>query len=325
MTVRLLITFTYVALLVGCSSAKKQAEMLEQTKPLWLKERPVNAAYYYGIGIVSKVGAPALYEDKAKERALADIAGQINSTVKSEAILYQVEDKNGVRDYLQNRIKSISSEYLEGYEYIEKWEDLSNVYVYYRLSKQKFLNIKEARKKEAFKLASEKYLAGKLLIGQGNHVGAIEHFAIAIDALSGYLNESTTTDVDGKQMDLVSESINEISGIIKKLQILSEDNRTMNSDVKSKKEVFVVYDPDKGGVFNMPVKFTFSGGYLVNDRVKSGEKGSVVSPELIEGSATPQTLRVEVDLENLARQVTRNLYVRKIIENQKAAVLTVKI
>ncbi len=325
MNVRLCIGFAFFALLISCSSVKKQAELLEQSKPEWLKERPVNAAYYYGIGIVAKVGAPALYEDKAKERALADIAGQINSTVKSEAILYQVEDKNGVRDYLQNRIKSISSEYLEGYEYVEKWEDLSNVYVYYRLSKQKFLNIKESRKKEAFKLASEKYLAGMQQITQGNHVGAIEHFAVVIDALSGYLNESTTIDVEGKQTDLVSESINEISAIFKKLQILSGDNSAINIDVKLKNDVFVVYDPDKGGVFNMPVKFTFSGGYLVNDRVKSGEKGYVHLPELPERNTIPQTLKVEVDLENMARQVTKNLYVRKIIENQKAAVLIVKI
>ncbi len=305
------------AIICSCSSQKKQAELLEQSKPNWLKDRPVNSNYYFGIGITSKIGAPMLFEDKAKERALADISSQINSTIKAEAMFYQVEDKKGVHEYLQNRIKSTSSEYLEGYEYVEKWEDLSNVYAFYRLSKQKYQAVKTQRKNEAFKLASDKYLAGMLLIKQGAHINAIEHFALTIDALSGYLNESAVTNVQGKQVDLVSESTKEMNAIINGLKLKS------NSDLILPSNFFMVRDAQDNSVSNLPIRLKYSGGYLVNDKVKTNDQGKIKMPELPTNTAS-QTLTIEIDLLNLSRQVTKNLYVRKIIEHQKAVSLILR-
>lgn len=309
-----------ISLLFACSSQKKQAELLEQSKPIWLKQRPVNADYYYGIGIARKMGAAMLFEDKAKERALADISGQINSTIKAEAIFYQVEDKQGVKEYLQNRIKSTSSEYIEGYEYIDKWEDLSNTYAFYRLSKQKYQEVKTRRKNEAFKLASEKYLTGISMSNEGQHIPAIEHFALVIDALSGYLNGSTVTNVQGKQIDLVSESTKEINAIVQGLNFVSDVESTNPFGC------FVVCDAQKKSVSNMPVQLKYSGGYLVNDKIKTDDTGRVILPKLSPtNNDADNALIVQIDLVNLGRQVTRNLYVRKIIEQQRANEVVVKI
>jgi hypothetical protein len=287
---------------------KKQAELLEVTMPEWVRQRPVSSLYYYGIGIIPKVGAPMLYEDKAKERALADISSQINATIKSETFLYQVEDRNGVMEYLQNRIKSTSSEYLEGYEYVEKWEDLSNMYVFYRLSKQKHQEVKARRKRDAFKAASEKYILGIQLSDQGKHVEAIENF------LSGYLNESTSTLVEGKDTDLVAESKKQMNEIIHSVMIIPIKSR---SDMSANK--FILLDKQKRTISNFPVKYKYTGGYLTMDRSKSNEKGETLMPELPKSNGnTSHTFTVEIDLVNLARQVTRNLYVRKLIEKQKA-------
>ncbi|WP_185957515.1 LPP20 family lipoprotein [Saccharicrinis carchari] len=306
--------------LLACSSQKKQRELLEQSKPAWLKQRPVNSDYYYGIGIAPKVGAAMLFEDKAKEKALADISSQINSTIQAEAIFYQVEDKQGVKEYLQNRIKSTSAEYLEGYEYLDKWEDLSNTYAFYRLSKQKHKEVKIRRKNEALKMASDKYLMGISRLSNGQHVAAIEHFALVIDALSGYLNESTVADVQGKKIDLVSESTREINTIVRGLNFIS-DVETAGFET-----CYIVCDAQKKSVSNMPVQLKYSGAYLVNDRIKTDHRGKISLPHL---SATNNTvdnaLVVQIDLVSLGRQVTRNLYVRKIIEQQKASEVVVKI
>lgn len=307
-------------LLFSCSSKKKQAELLEQSKPMWLKQRPINADYYYGIGITPKVGAVMLFEDKAKERALADISGQINSTIKAEAIFYQVEDKQGVKEYLQNRIKSTSSEYLEGYEYIDKWEDLSNTYAFYRLSKQKYNEVKIRRKKEAFKLAGDKYLTGMSLLNDGQHIAAIEHFALTIDALSGYLNESTMADVQGKQIDLVSEATKEINAIVQGLNFVANK---ASSDLQA---CYVVCDAQSKSVSNMPVQLKYSGAYLVNDKIKTDDTGKITLPKLSPANnEADNELIAQIDLVNLGRQITRNLYVRKIIEQQRANEVVVKI
>jgi len=304
-----------VFIVIGCSSAKKQAELLEQTKPAWLKERPVNPMYYYGIGITPKIGAPMLYEDKAKERALADISSQINSTIKSEAFYLQVEDKQGVHDYLQNRIRSVSSEYLEGYEYVDKWEDLSNVYAYYRLNKQKYQEIKAERKRKAILTASEKFIAAERLINEGAHVSAIEHYAWSIDVLSGYVNETVMTEIDGRSIDLLSESINGIKSIIHNLKVDFDSGLG-----------FKLIDASGRVVTNMPLKLKYSAGYLTNDLMKTDSNGFVDWPVLPNSEKeSSKILTAEVDLVNLARQVSKNLYVRKIIEQQKAPNVVVEI
>ncbi|WP_075591196.1 LPP20 family lipoprotein [Labilibacter marinus] len=314
---RIAIVLLLATLLAACSGAKKQAELLEQTKPAWLKERPVNPDYYYGIGITSKVGSPTFYEDKAKDRALADISSQINSTIKSEAMFYQVEDKQGVHEYLQNRIKSTSAQYLEGYEYIEKWEDLSNVYVYYRLSKQKYKEVKAQRKSEAIKLALEDYVGGVELQEHGRHIAAIEHYAKAIDALSGYLNESTTAEVKGKVVNLALESSKRINEIIHSFRI-SSNTQNLSAD-----NFFLINDDKQVTVTNCPVRLKYSGGYLVQDKIKTDDRGRLAMPNLPTSNGGKHTLRVSIDLVSLGRQVTRNLYVRKIIEQQKAAEIVV--
>ncbi len=309
----------FVLVLSSCSTQKKQAELLEQSKPAWLKERPVNSNYYYGIGVTPKIGAPALFEDKAKERALADISGQINSTIKAEAIFYQVEDRQGVHEYLQNRIKSQSTQYLEGYEYVEKWEDLSNVYAFYRLSKQKYQEVKERRKREAFGLAAEKYQEAIRLKNEGKHIEAITHWANVIDAISGYLNASTTTDINGQSVDLVSASTKEMSNMLHLLEWQSHSRSLHPSNY------FTLLDERGNKVANFPVRMKYSGGYLVNDKVKTDVQGKVDMPELNnQSNTTKQTLKVAVDLVQLGRQVTRNLYVRSIIEKQKAVSIIVE-
>ena len=316
---RLLFLLGITIFLGACSSQKKQAELLEQTKPEWLKQRPTNSMYYFGIGITPKVGSPMLYEDKAKERALADISGQINSTIKAESVLYQVEDKNGVRDYLQNRIKSTSAEYLEGYEYVDKWADLSNVYVFYHLSKQKYRDIMAKRKADAIQSAKEKYLAGLAFLEKNSHINAIEHFSMCIDVLSGYLNESTSTLIHERNVDLVAESKGEITEVINSLALLQIDPDIISSGL-------IVYSKEDSNVGNMPVRFKYSGGYLTNDMAKSNDRGLVELPQLPKvKDGVVNTLSAEIDLVDLARQVTKNLYVRKIIEQQKAVRLVIQV
>ncbi len=305
----------------ACSSSKKQAELLEQTKPSWLKERPVISEYYIGIGIVPKVGSPTFYEDKARQRALADIAGQINTTVKSEAKFYQVEDGNGVHEYLQSRIKAQSNEYLEGYENVDKWEDLSNYYVYYCLSKSKYYALKEKRKNEAIAKASGYYKTAIRLEEQSAYIDAIVQYAVCIDVLSGYTNEATEAEINGNSVDLVSESIVRISNIIKSFNIVANAGIT-GSEIKGLQTSFTILSTERSPVFNIPAVFEYTGGFLVKDRVKTDDEGKVSFPDLPK-STGQQKLTLKIDLKNLGRQVSKNLLVRKIIENQKAAELQI--
>lgn len=317
----LFILLSFSLFLSSCSSKKKQAELLEMSKPIWLKERPIHPNYWYGIGITPKVGAPMFYEEKAKERALSDLSKQISTQISSESNFYKVEDTNGIREYIQSRIKATSSEFLEGYEYLDKWQDTKNYYAYYRLSKQEFYTRKAQRKADAISNATLKFQQAMEKEKMNEHIPAIELYAACMDVLSGYMNEEAAATIDGEKTDLIAESKDRIVKLIQAFTIKGDNDQIVTVSGQAVKEGqvrFSISDSESNGIANVPVRFHYSGGYLMNELAKSSDTGQVPSPAFKKSAIkTEELLTAEVDLINLGRQVTKNLYVRKIIEKQK--------
>lgn len=328
MTLRIYSIAVIIALLVGgCASKRKQAELLEASKPAWLKERPSHPDYYFGIGTISKVGSPLLYEDKAKERALVDLASQINTQINSETTLHRIEDMSGVHEYLSSRVKATSSEFLEGYEFVDKWEDESYYYVYLRLSKHEFMTKKRERKDQAIQHASLKYTQGIEQESAKKYIEAMRLYAACLDLLSGYVNEETTATIDGKRIDLVEKSQMQLTNLARSFAITASQQRVEAQNAQKIDEgkiIFSVYSGKDNLASNVPVRFSYTGGYLINELGKSDKLGAVPSPPLnITGSK--ETLSVKIDLVQLSRQITHNLFVRKIVEKEFAKKVDVMI
>ncbi|MBS2213383.1 LPP20 family lipoprotein [Carboxylicivirga mesophila] len=316
-----------LALLCSCSSKKKEAELLELSKPEWLKSRPVSSAYFYGIGTTPKVGGSVFYEEKAKEKALADLSKQISTKISSEQNLYRMEDNKGVYEYYQSRVRARSEEFLEGYEYVDKWEDLSNYYTFYRLSKSEFYARKEQRKKEALQLSLEKYQQAQTANEQANFVLAMELYASSIDAISDYLNEQTSVETTNGNLDIYEASKDALSQLINSLTIEFQPRELYaSSNTKIKEgEALLVIQCQNQQAHNIPVQFNYSGGFLIADRFKSNAMGQVKSPALEYGNKPEETLKASIDLKSLGRQITRNLIVRQIVEKQKPATSIISI
>ena len=321
-------TFVLAIILSSCSSKKKEAELREITKPEWLKNRPVSAAYFYGIGIAPKVGNALYYEEKAKERALSDLSKQISTKIKSEQNMYREEDNKGVYEYMQSRIKATSEEFLEGYQYIDKWEDLNNYYAYYRLSKAEFYALKAKRKEDALQQSLLKLEQANKAWQKHEIVSALEQYAAAIDAVSGYLNEETSVVTEQGKLDLFEESKAGIGSIIKHLSISFDKPiiRLASNDIIASGAAALSVNCNKHACSNIPVRFNYSGGFLVRDKFKSDLNGVINSPEFTYDTNTKETLKASIDLKTLGRQVTRNLMVRRLMEKQKpaTAVLTIQ-
>ncbi len=322
------LTLLLIIILSGCSSKKKEAELLELNKPEWLKNRPVSSDYFYGIGITPKVGNALYYEEKAKERALADLSKQISTRIKSEQNMYRMEDNKGVHEYIQSRIKATSEEFLEGYQYIDKWEDLNNYYTFYKLSKAEFYARKAQRKKNALQQSLLKLEQAEDARQKNKIILALEQYAAAIDAISGYLNEETSVETTQGKLDLFEKSKEGIAHLIKQLSISFNKpiiQATANNKVAGGIATLLVVCNNYASS-NIPVRFNYSGGFLVNDKVKSDIEGNVPSPDFTYTTKAEETVVAHIDLTTLGREISRNLIVRKLIEKQKqaTAVLTVQ-
>ncbi|MCG8580156.1 MAG: LPP20 family lipoprotein [Bacteroidales bacterium] len=317
--------FVYLSLIIlivaGCSSKKKEAELLELSRPQWLKERPVSSTYFYGIGTTPKVGGNAYYQEQAKEKALADLSKQISTKIKSEQSLYRMEDNKGVYEYIQSRVRATSNEFLEGYEFVDQWEDLDYCYSFYRLSKSEFYALKAKRKQEALELSWQKYLQAREAQKEKDFILAMEQYAAGIDAISGYLNEQTMYASAQGNFDLFEVNKDALSDIVNSLQLAYDIDKVTTSPqskiAQGKATVLVTIDghPAK----NIPVRFNYSGGFLVTDKFKSSTQGTIQSPEFKMSNKQEETLKASIDLKSLGRQVTKNLIVRQLVEKQKPA------
>lgn len=314
----LLFSLITLLLITACQSKKKQAELLEMSKPEWLKSRPVSSSWFYGIGIVPKIGGSAYYEKKVKEKALADLAQQISTKVKSDTRFYKMEDNKGVYEYIQSRINATSNEFLEGYEFVDDWEDESNVYAFYRLSKQTFYTLKAERKTKAMELAWLKLNQAGGQEQQNKVIEALELYATGIDALSGYLNEEVVNEENGEKTDLFVACKDGIQKLLKQLSIrcTKKELTGHTGTTITQGAAHICIKNGSRNAEGLPVKFSYSGGYVVNDKARTDASGEAATPALKYNNKSVEQLKAEIDFVSLSRLVSKNLFVRQMIGKQ---------
>ncbi len=311
------VMFVILSMMTGCGSNKKAA--LEQliTKPLWVDATPREAGYYQAVGVAQKRGSMLNYQSEARSHALSQMAGQINSTINSTSILSQVEDKNGVSEILINNIRSKSEEFLEGYELMGQWEDELNYYEYYRLSKMKFASIKEQRKRNALEKAVFRFREAEKMELAGQYGQAITTHIGVLDLLSNYLGESSLLVDSVANFDPAVNSMQHIAQLIKELVVVNssgdiEVNR--GNTVGEDQLRFVIIDAQQRFQSNIPIRFSYSGGYLRNDFANTDGNGAVVGAIHQVGVAGGYRFCAQIDTRLLVQQATKNLLVRKLLD-----------
>jgi len=126
-------------------------------KPDWVNKRPIDNNSYIGIGVAEKDIETSEYIQKAKDRALREIASEITVTISS-ATLNQILEKAGVvKEEFESQIKSSTQAQLEGYELVDTWEDKNQYWVYYKLLKEKYARLRKEKIDKAIALSLDFY------------------------------------------------------------------------------------------------------------------------------------------------------------------------
>ena len=86
-------------MITGCKS-KKQVEQIDNIalKPSWVDHKPIEQAYYYGVGKADKKYHSSDYQQSAKKLALEDLSSEIEVKLDAQSILYQKETS---REYFE--------------------------------------------------------------------------------------------------------------------------------------------------------------------------------------------------------------------------------
>lgn len=301
--------------IVSCTGSKKATE--EDLRPDWVKQKPIVTGYYVGIGRANKVGTTPEYNAKARENALTDMAGDISSAVSATSVLHKIEDKYGITESFSERIEINSEDYFAGFDPVDSYETEIYYWVYYRIKKSTYHEMKEKKKQSAISNGKSKYLSATEELQKGNAKEAIVFSLQGLQAIKEYLAEETTVHVKNKKTDLGNALYSFLSNTLKNLSIqsLQESVKVVRNENNSKHIYFkTLYKSQPASA--IPINFKYSGGFLKTDRISSDANGqAALELGIIRSKNNSENITASIDLKEIAFQSVDDLFIRGIINN----------
>ena len=293
---------------LGCSPSLTNNSLktdLQNPRPEWLSAKPMQDRYYIGIGHSVKDGINN-YIQSAKSSALEDIISEIRVTVSSTSVLSQIDANKEFQEKYEQIIKTTASDELQEYEQVDAWEDDQNYWVYYRLSKQRYKEIKDEQKRNAVTLALDFFTKAKQSERAGDDIQALGFYFKGFGKIKKYLGDPIRLEYEGKEILLTNEIYASIQQILDRIQLVANPAEIMlNRRVASGTETVVVtavYKDSKKAIPDLPLKAAFEkGAGDVFPEYKTDASGqSKILITKISSKDVEQTVGVKVNMLNFA-------------------------
>lgn len=208
-------TLLFLLLIAGCSP---KVQVPDNPKPAWLSAKPSQAGYYTGIGKGTKNGTNN-YIQEAKKSAFEDLISEIKVTVSSSSVLSTFEDDKTFKEQYEQIIQTTAADDIEEFEQVGAWEDEGNYWIYYRLSKARYKEIKDQQKRNAVILAIDFFEKAQAADIAGDRIQALSFYFQAFKSMEKYLGEAIAVTINGKDMLIVNEIYASIQSLLDKIQV----------------------------------------------------------------------------------------------------------
>lgn len=318
---RVLICLFMIQAMISSCGVSRSVENTGKGKPAWVDQRPTNTQYYIGIGYASKVNNSGDFQRVAKKNALDDMMGEIKVSVSSNSLLSQFQTNQTFTQQFFSDTRMIASETMEGFQVMDSWENKTEYWIYYRMSKADF----EAYKRKKIYEASEKaldymYRADKLNLKE-EYVQAFKLRVSAAASLQNYLNESIETEYYGKTVFLLNEILSQLQDQLYMVQLKADQDRLQVISGKSMEYPIVATarlktkDSTLYPLAYLPLKIMGSNlqfrGNPSSETQLDGSASFAISG--IQSKDPMQVLNIKTDIEKLLRGDSLNMSLRKIL------------
>ncbi|NJN41496.1 MAG: hypothetical protein HC811_03900 [Flammeovirgaceae bacterium] len=236
--------FLLSCILFSCTPAAVKNASLNP-KPEWLSQKPNSGSYYIGIGHSAKDGTNN-YLQTAKQSALDDLVSEIKVNVSSTSILNQMDINKEFYETYEQMIQTTAADEIEEYEQMGSWEDESNYWIYLRLSKQRYKEIKAEQQRKAVTLAMDYFTKAKAADRADDIVLALGFYFQGFYAIEKYLAEPITLVFEGNEILLTNEIYAGIQNLLDRVELVSEPKEfSINRRVAVSDHNFTVSARDK--------------------------------------------------------------------------------
>lgn len=306
----------------GCSGAKQWAEA-----PDWVTSRPSLPGYYIGI---SSAGKSQYGEDAAataQQRALADLSGQIRVVIESTSILHTTQFQGVAGQNFSERIKSASTEDLEGYELIGSYENETDHWAYYRLSQATYERIRQERKRAVLDVAGGYWVAANEARESGRPAAALDFYVRALESMEAYWGELNQWEAPGGNINVDRACLDGITQTLASLKLTTpqrEVNLSFADRYSDRLECTVLFDDAPAA--QIPIWSRYNRGTLPKTGTVSTDAAGRCSIDLgqFEPGVRSSELRLELRLSDLVPRLAESP-VNMLIKQLPTPSLTVPI
>jgi hypothetical protein len=300
---RLLSVFLIVLAVGACKSNKGI-----KAKPDWVRNRPTNESYYVGVGIASKINNPFDYQQIAKKNALNDLVSEIKVTVSANSVLSQFQDNKEFKQQFESDVKITALNTIEEFNVVDSWEDKEYFWIYYRLSKEEFKEIRRRKMTAAIQKAEDFYAQSLSLTGE-QFLQSIRLRIKALAALQPYLGEDVQANHKGKSVFLVNELVNSLQTDLYAVQlksILPTLQGKVGKPIAEPFDVKAIFRDTfttKTPVPYLPLHLYVERGKIEGNLQTETDQTGIASFAIsrIVDKSTVQTLRIAVDMNRMMR------------------------
>ena len=193
-----LLPLLLASLLLGSCSTSSPAARGPSAVPSWMARYPVDPGSFIGIGGSPDTGDRQVDLERARAKALAQLASEIEVSIRSDQTFRETESAGGgATTTAEIIVRTLASQNLEGVELVDTFHSAKEGYwFYYRLSKQTWAALKN---REMYALR-DRVLATVAQAGASSSTIAdrIRAYAFALGLLKGSLYAGRiTVELDG--------------------------------------------------------------------------------------------------------------------------------
>ncbi|MBK8339947.1 MAG: LPP20 family lipoprotein [Flavobacteriales bacterium] len=273
-------------------------------RPSWVDSRPVTGSYYVGIGVAPKSSPDHM--ESAKKNALNDLASEISVTVEGNSLLYTLDTRSSFSENYTSSVRTRTSQQLEGFELVDSWDNGTEHWTYYRLSKAEHARIKAERKRKAFDQAVDLHTRSATGLASGDLRSAFDQGLRALLAIRDYWGEADQLELDGRTVNLANELYADLQRLIADVRLeLLPERCELNYADHFKRELLIRARIERSGTARdlgqLPLVISFPGssGRVHAQKNTDPDGHARVTVERIDLAATSKEVVVRLDLENL--------------------------
>lgn len=273
----------------------------------------MSAGYFVGIGHSAKDGQNN-YIQTAKNSALEDLVSEIKVNISSTSVLSQLDVNKEFQERYEQIIQTTAADEIEEFEQVDAWQDERNYWVYYRLSKQRYKEIKDQKKRNAVSTGLDFFTKARQAERDAEPVLAMGFYYQGFRAIEKYLDEPIRLEFEGKEILLTNEIIASMQLLLDKMDISLDPKETVLNRRLAQSELSIIarvnYKGSQKPIPGIPLTAFFekgSGDVFPNYKTDEAGRTKVLLTK-ISSRDIEQTVAVQVDIMSFAGQNSSEIY-----------------